>query len=611
MPSTFFGLNVAFTGLQAAQAEINTTANNISNVETKGYSKQVVNVVANSALRAYQKFGTTGTGVMAESVTQQRDIYYDEKYWNNQTQLGFYDKKSYYMTQIEDYYNETNKSSGFTTIYADMFNALDTLKTNAGDTSVRNQFISKSGELCNYFNSVSTQLKDLQISINDEIKTAVDGINSIAQKIALLNKQINIIEVEGGHANELRDQRALLVDELSEMVPVTAKEVDVKNSNYPDMQTGATRFTVKINGQLLVDNYDYKELKCVSREAKYNQDDVDGLYDIKWAKTDADFDCTSTDMGGSLRAMFEVRDGNNVNNMSGRVSAITDNSKITIMNPSIKNINELNMPDKGMVMVNAYELAYDGFEFKTDDKGEITEITFNMKNIIDPAIQTSFVGRTLDVGDSIDFMGIPYYQSQMNLFLRNFAEAFNDMQNQGQDLYGNDMESFFVAYDRPAKAEFGFAEDVDNRIDLNSTSDTYYRLTASSIRVADATVHDPRKLATVMKGIYDEGVDAHKLIDDMLSLENDKVLFRGGGGNTFLQCIYADVTVDAQECKVFTDNYTNIKSAISQQRQSISGVDQDEEALDLIKFQNAYNLASKAISVFTEIYDRLILNTGV
>ena len=88
------------------------------------------------------------------------------------------------------------------------------------------------------------------------------------------------------------------------------------------------------------------------------------------------------------------------------------------------------------------------------------------------------------------------------------------------------------------------------------------------------------------------------------------MLFRSGG-DTFLQCIYADVTVDTQECDVFTDNYTSISTTINNQRMSVSGVDEDEEALDLMKFQNAYNLASKCISVLADMYDQLILNTGV
>ena len=80
---------------------------------------------------------------------------------------------------------------------------------------------------------------------------------------------------------------------------------------------------------------------------------------------------------------------------------------------------------------------------------------------------------------------------------------------------------------------------------------------------------------------------------------------------TFLQSIYADISVDAQECKVFSSNYKQISTAIDEQRQSVSGVDEDEEALDLVKFQNAYYLASKAIQTLSEMYDRLITQTGV
>lgn len=79
----------------------------------------------------------------------------------------------------------------------------------------------------------------------------------------------------------------------------------------------------------------------------------------------------------------------------------------------------------------------------------------------------------------------------------------------------------------------------------------------------------------------------------------------------FLQRIYADVTVDTEESENFTSNFKNIQQAIEQQRQSISGVDEDEEAMNLVKFQNAYNLNAKVISTLTEMYDQLILNTGV
>ena len=79
----------------------------------------------------------------------------------------------------------------------------------------------------------------------------------------------------------------------------------------------------------------------------------------------------------------------------------------------------------------------------------------------------------------------------------------------------------------------------------------------------------------------------------------------------FLECMIADISVDTQESEIFYENYSNVSYTIDSQRMSVSGVDEDEEALDLIKFQNAYNLSSKMISVMAQIYDRLILETGV
>mgnify|MGYP002856566987 CR=1 FL=1 len=613
MSSTFFGLTIAYSGLNTAQAQINTTANNISNVNTEGYSRQVVNTVASSALRVYQSYGTTGTGVEAESVTQRRDLYYDEKYWNNQSALGFYEKKQYYMNQIQDYYNENSSNTGFTTIYTKMFNAMSTMQGSPGDDTVRKQFISSAKQLTEYFNQLSTKLQDLQNAINDEIKTAVDDINAIAEKVSILNKQINVIEQGGGHANELRDQRALLIDQLSEIVDVKVQEVEVANSNYPDMQTGATYYYVYINGQQLVDTYEYNTLAVKSRDTEqmYNQSDIDGLYDIVWAKDGDRFNATPSSSGGQLKAMFECRDGNNNENLHATVTAATGSS-ITVGSLSITDINELNMPLKGQISTNNMRFSYDSFSFDTDEDGQITSITFNLTEVISTDISNALTGKSLQVGDDVDYMGIPYYQNQMNLFIRNFAEKFNIIEESGVDLDGNEMGAFFIAKDTiDLQIEHTMTDEVKDQIGLTEESETYYLMTAGNVSIAKATDKDARKFATTTQENYTSGVDAADLVVKLQRLQSKETMFRGGGGDAFLQCIYADITVDAQECDIFTTNFTNIQSSISQQRMSVSGVDEDEEALDLIKFQNAYNLASKCISVFSEIYDRLILNTGV
>ena len=97
----------------------------------------------------------------------------------------------------------------------------------------------------------------------------------------------------------------------------------------------------------------------------------------------------------------------------------------------------------------------------------------------------------------------------------------------------------------------------------------------------------------------------------MLLLKSDTEMYRGGGADDFLQCMISDISVDTQKATIFQKNYSNISSAIEKQRMSISGVDNDEEALDLVKFQNAYNMNSKIISVMAEMIDKLINETGV
>ncbi len=602
MASSFFGLNVAYSGLNAAQASINTTANNISNVQTKGYSKQTVQLSSASSLRAYQRFGSTGTGVAVNGVTQIRDEYYDVKFRNNQAGLGLFEKKLYYMDQIQNYFTDgsfsANSQAGFSTIFGKLFNSLDSLKTSAGDSAKRNEFISNAQELCTYFNSTAQRLQELQSSVNDEIKTTVDNINSISQKIALLNKQINIIEMENGHANELRDQRAVLLDDLAKIAPIEVNERKITNSNFEDQYTGATYFTVKINGQLLIDNYEYNTLACKAREERYNQSDIEGLYDVVWSATNATFDISGHSMSGELKAMFEIRDGNNNSNLRGTITD-TDARHITISSPTITDIKYMNMPNKGIIWSNNTQFAYKSFEPVRDANDNIIGYTFELEEAISTDTQAKIANRPMDVGQSVDFMGIPYYMNQMNTFLRSFTQAMNEIQMKGVDANGDQMNAFFVAN----KATGGEYE-------MKATDPMdYYFMTATSVSVATETKNNPKKFATQMK--TEDGTDAHDLIDAMAKLQSKTELFRGGGADTFLQCIYADITVDAQECKIFTDNFTNIGNTIDKQRASVSGVDEDEEAMDLIKFQNAYNLSAKCISVLTEMYDQLILKTGV
>ena len=211
MASTFFGLSISYKGLQAAQTSITTSAHNLSNINTEGYTKQSAELKAADSLRTFSSYGTIGAGVDVVGINQTRDSYYDQKYRNNMSNYGQYESKNNYMTQIEDYLNEFILN-GFSKEYSNFFSAVNQLTITPSDESAKNQLINNAKSMSDYFNTLSTNLRNVQSDANNEIKDTVDHINTLAQNITSLNKQINQIEACYGDANDLRDQRNALVD---------------------------------------------------------------------------------------------------------------------------------------------------------------------------------------------------------------------------------------------------------------------------------------------------------------------------------------------------------------------------------------------------------------
>ncbi len=609
MASTFFGLTIAGSALNSFQAAVNTTANNISNVNTAGYTRQQAVRLAAEALRVNDRYGMAGSGVTTTEIIQTRDFYYDVKYWNNSAKLGLFEAKLYYAQQVENSILNDDNVKGFTDIFDEMFDALSEVQKSPEDRDARQSFISKSQSLADFFQSLNVGFKQIQEDCNQEISTQVDQINGIAEKIALLNKQINVIELQGVNANELRDQRALLVDELSDLVQVDVKETPVVDPQHPDVYTGATNYVLKINGQTLVDTFDYKTLKCVAREKKVNQTDADGLYDISWQGDNIPFNVTGKGCTGRLKGLFDTRDGNNDEGFSGVVESVRAGEKgdiVRIKNPSITDINIMNMADDGIITLNNKDYRYSGFTYDA----ETQTYEFHLKLALSVEEREALTNRTANIGESIDAMGIPYYQAQCNSFVREFAKQLNNIQRSGVDMEGIAVGSFFVAGNASDGSEYDFS-DYDDSGSMSTFKNDYYKLTAGNIKVATSILKDPGKMATISAEDFANGVANQKLTDEMMKLKSDVKMFRGGAATEFLKCLYTDNSVDTQKSETFYKNYSNISETIIQKRMSISAVDEDEEGLDMLRFQNAYNLASKMVQTLTEMYDRLILETGV
>ena len=184
------------------------------------------------------------------------------------------------------------------------------------------------------------------------------------------------------------------------------------------------------------------------------------------------------------------------------------------------------------------------------------------------------------------------------------------MHQSGVDSYGNAGTSFFVAKSQADGTEYSFGDYQANG-SMDAYQDNYYQLTAANFSIAGAIVKDPNKMVTMEKTDLEDGVATQEIVTKMLTLKSEVKMFRGGGADSFLKCLIDDNSVDTEKAKLFLKNYQNIRETVETKRMSISGVDEDEEALDMMKFQNAYNLASKIIQTLTEMYDRLILETGV
>lgn len=627
MPSTFFGLNIAYTGLTAANAGLNTTGNNISNVNTEGYSRQMVNQQANNALRTYTTYGCAGSGVDTISIERQRDAFYDFKYWNNNANLGEQSELQYYMKQIEEYFKDDNKTiKGFSTVFTEMYDALAELKKASGDATKKEQFIGYAGNLAYYFNTMAANLERMQDDVNLELRNQIDQINSYAAEIASLNKQINVIEISGGRANELRDRRDLIIDKLSKIVDTTVEEQIVYDTHDPKRTTGTTRYIVKIaGGQTLVDSSRYSQLVCEAKPsyASNNQSDAEGLYNVYW-DDGRDFSIYGKNIGGSLRGLLEIRDGNNGENFQGTVADVTRNQgktqvKVDITADYLKSLSSCTLPDKGVIALGSYEYYYDSFSVTYNAQGEIESYTFTLSDDVTKNKQlpdSGRVGKEASVGHVVDYQGIPYYQEQLNEWVRIFSEVFNKVltQNDSVDGYGQPADILFVADDATSPDQHKFLDsrkDITAGTVISSTDDSYYYMTAKNFNVNADMLDDPQKLATRTKET--DGESKYNVVDELMKLKTDTSMmsFRGCNAGDFLQCVLADVALNAQSANTLTDSYEGIAGMINNQRLSISGVDSDEEAISLVQFQHAYNLASQMISVLTEVYDRLILQTGV
>jgi flagellar hook-associated protein 1 FlgK len=543
--TTFIGLDIATRGLYTAQRGLTNVNHNIDNINTPGYSRQVLHQQASRPLMAANGSGMLGMGSDVTGVERVRDDYLDTKYRSEAQYLGEWDVKNTLLEEMQSLYNEPSKS-GFNTVLNEFYNNLQNLASDPSNLSVRAAVKEKAIAVTKYFNSVATHFEYLQNDVNNIINAKVNEVNSLADQIAKLNQQIYNYEVTGNTANDLRDQRGHLVDKLSQLVNVQAYEtVTGKLPNGKD----DIRFSVTISGKALVDHTQATHIVAEQRNSKQNAEDIENLYDLKWADGNQ-----LTIKAGELKGYLDVRDGNDGLNGSADYRGIPYYQRK--MNEFVRVL--ARTLNEGVV--------------DTDGDGALDKVNGHVD------------GYTLDSQAGDPAAGIRFFTRM--------------------DEYGKPISSAAFA------AAAGTVTDDPLTTGINEYLDAIYsQITAKNFSISSEIDDDPSNNIATSDSPGEVGNIEN--LRSIISLRHNTYMFMEGSPEDFVKTIVSTLGVDGQQAKAHLDNQSIMTKQIDNRRKSISGVSIDEEMGNLVRYQHAYNAAAKMIQTYAELLDVLVNRLGI
>lgn len=284
MAGLFQAIELGKRALLTHQLSLQTIGHNIANVDTAGYRRQ--RVITSSTMPLQDANYSVGTGVTATDIRQVRDLFLGDQYRQENKSLGQWTYKEKTLGQIESLFAEPADDT-LSDRLNEFWSAWSDLASNPDSSSVRSEILSQTNTLIDSFHELSSQLRRLQTSIDADLVAASDEINLMLRDIASLNHQIKVAEVGGVDANDLRDARDLVIDELS---------------NYIDVNTHQSE-----NGELIVyvgsmAIVDGKEPHYI--EARTVNVDGEVSHDLVWQGTDVEL----RNANGKLKGILDSRD---------------------------------------------------------------------------------------------------------------------------------------------------------------------------------------------------------------------------------------------------------------------------------------------------------------
>jgi len=575
MSSTFGGLNIVSRSLYVQQAALDTVGHNIANANTDGYSRQRVNMVTMApAGEVYGSRGLNqaGSGVSVGSITRARNAFTDRQLWKESSTLGYSQASSDALIRMEGVFNEPS-DTGIQTVLNQFWSSWQTLSADASDSGARTAVAQQGVVLVNAIQHAAQQLTDTVENINTSIALDVSKVNQITSSILTLNQQIAFTEVGGNdHANDLRDSRDLLVDQLSKLVNISVQEDSAGNYNIT-------------SGSLsLVDATSYTKLDTVT-----TSDPTFGYPVTNVVSVASDGTTTSVDFtNGEIKALIDSRDSSS----TGIFAYMTNLDKISQF--LLQDFNDVHKAGYGTDNVNGRNFF--GADSSTDYSTAPAGGWINAL-MVNPEI-TDTTG------------GLALIAAKTTFSLVSAVTA-------GTGNTGRAIVSATGTYTGGSTATAVTAK-VDSSGTINYSIDGGTTWTTNPL-IQGMTVNlDIKTLPTgtdtydftLSTGNNNASGDNAILLGNCLKTTASATL-GGVSLNSFYTAMIGALGVQSQDAQRQNTNQQTVVDQLINLRASVSGVNMDEEMTDMIRFQKGYNAAARVLTAMDEMLDKLINGTGI
>jgi flagellar hook-associated protein 1 FlgK len=560
--STFSGLSIGLRALETQRKSLDVTGHNIANANNEDYNKQRA---VHSASYPHTKPGMStgfsngqvGTGVEVKTIERVKDQFINGQIFKENQASAYWKEMSQGLEKVEYIINEPS-DSGISTSIDEFWNSLQDLSNNPNDTAARNMVRENARTMIDAFQSVDSQLKDYQTSLNENLTNIKDDINNTAERIADLNKQIISVKSTGQNPNDLLDQRDALYRELNQHLDLQGREDDLGN------------LIITADGRQIVNGSDSYELEL-------SEEDGENSAELIHSRTGDKIEPKS----GKTAAVFELRD-----------------EKIDFYREKLENLAD--------GLVGEFNQRHSsGYDLEGNKAGNFFT---DLENVAEgEKIAELALSSELEKENGLDRIAAGNYSSDPTIvgITKNEDTAFGDYAVDVKD----DGNNWLVTISTPAGKEL----DSKSIVKGESLSFTAERdpltdeLLGGELDTAGSGDFDlnPRDSGTAEIGLSQfsgSGDNASYLA----AMFDSGEIVEGTSVEGYFRTIVSSVGAEAQRSEEMESNQQDVLKQLQSLDRSESGVSLDEEMANLIKYQQAYNSAAKYITKTDELLQTLV-----